>query len=56
MGRKTVTDYLRQVCRPYLFSNAISSCVAIATIRALEMIEKNQHHINKLMKNASKLR
>ncbi|MBQ8885354.1 MAG: glycine C-acetyltransferase [Clostridia bacterium] len=40
-GRQEIIDMLRQRSRPYLFSNTLAPAVAAATLKTLEMLEKD---------------
>lgn len=51
VAKNEVVSYLRQSCRPYLFSNAISSFAAAGVIKALEVIEENKHNRSVLRQN-----
>jgi glycine C-acetyltransferase len=44
-GRKTIIDYLRQRSRPYLFSNSLAPMITAATLKALEIIERDGHSL-----------
>ena len=50
-GRKEIIEMLRQRSRPYLFSNSIPPCVAVAGIEAIDMIEKSNELHDSLVKN-----
>lgn len=51
-SRKEIIEWLRQRSRPYLFSNSLMPSIAAASIKALQMLEANQHLIEKLQKNS----
>lgn len=40
-GKKEIIDLLRQRSRPYLFSNTLAPAVAAATLKCIEMLEKD---------------
>lgn len=40
-GRKEIIDILRQRSRPYLFSNTLAPAIAAATLKSIEMLEKD---------------
>jgi glycine C-acetyltransferase len=55
-GRSAVIDHLRQVARPYLFSNALMPAIAASTLRALDLIETDAAAIEDLWNNTRQLR
>jgi len=40
-GRKEIIDILRQRSRPYLFSNTLAPAIAAATLKSIELLEKD---------------
>ncbi|MFH1824824.1 MAG: glycine C-acetyltransferase [Candidatus Firestonebacteria bacterium] len=50
-GSKSLIDYLNQVSRPQIFSNALPPVVAGSSLKAIEILEKNPSLVNKLMSN-----
>lgn len=40
-GRQEIIDFLRQRSRPYLFSNTLAPPITAASIKALELVQKN---------------
>ncbi len=52
-GKKEIIDLLRQVSRPYLFSNSIPPMVVSAGIRMFDMIENSTVLQDKLHENVS---
>jgi glycine C-acetyltransferase len=55
-ARKEVIELLRQRSRPYLFSNALPPAVAVASKRALELIDQGEALRQKLHANAAWMR
>jgi glycine C-acetyltransferase len=53
---KTVVEYLRQRSRPYLFSNTLPPMVAMAGLKALELVSNSEDLRQRLHANARKLR
>lgn len=51
-GKKEIVDLLRQRSRPYLFSNSVSPATVGASLKALEIIEKDTSLRNKTISNA----
>lgn len=51
-GRKEIIELLRQRSRPYLFSNTLSPSVVGATIKVIELLEKDSSIIDKTWANA----
>ena len=52
-GKKEIIDLLRQVSRPYLFSNSIPPMVVSAGIRMFEMVESSNKLQDKLHENVT---
>ena len=50
-GKKEIIDILRQKSRPYLFSNTLAPSIVGASIKAIDLIEKNNSIIKKLKNN-----
>ena len=50
-GRREIIDLLRQRSRPYLFSNTLAPAVASASIKVLDIIEKDLSLREKLFEN-----
>ncbi|MBR2969135.1 MAG: glycine C-acetyltransferase [Clostridia bacterium] len=50
-GRQEIIDLLRQRSRPYLFSNTLAPAVAYASVKVLELIEKDLSIREKLFEN-----
>lgn len=40
-GPKILVEWLRQKARPYLFSNSLAPSIVLATLKALELVQKN---------------
>lgn len=55
-GKKEVIEWLRQRSRPYLFSNTLAPMIAATSIKVLEMLESNQHLLQKLRDNSNYFR
>jgi glycine C-acetyltransferase len=55
-ARKEVVDFLRQRSRPYLFSNSLPPMIAMAAMKALELIAGSAALRDRLHANARKLR
>ena len=53
---KEVISILRQRSRPYLFSNSLSPSIVYASLKAIELIEKNSTLREKLMMNTKYFR
>lgn len=50
-GKKEIIDVLRQKSRPYLFSNTLAPSIVGASLKAIDLIEKNNSIIEKLKNN-----
>jgi len=50
-GKKEIIDILRQKSRPYLFSNTLAPSIVGASLKAIDIIEKNNSIIEKLKNN-----
>jgi len=55
-SRQEVIDLLRQRSRPYLFSNSLCPAIAGATLRVLDMLEKDTSLRDKLERNTKYFR
>lgn len=55
-ARKEIVAWLRQRSRPYLFSNSLAPMIAATSIKVLEMLESNQHLIQKVHQNSAYFR
>ena len=52
-GKKEIIDMLRQRSRPYLFSNTLAPAIVGASLKAIELIQKDTTIIDNLKKNTS---
>ena len=55
-GGKEVVEMLRQRSRPYLFSNTVPPPIVAATLKALELVERDDALRGKLSRNAAYFR
>lgn len=55
-ARKEIVSWLRQRSRPYLFSNSLAPMIAATSVTVLEMLEANQHLIQKVHDNSAYFR
>ena len=55
-GRREIIDLLRQRSRPYLFSNTLAPAMCAATIKVIDMLEKDTSLRDKVMENANYFR
>lgn len=55
-GPGDLVEFLRQRSRPYLFSNSLPPAVVVASIRAIELLEKDDTLIRKLASNTRHFR
>ncbi|PIE51404.1 glycine C-acetyltransferase [Candidatus Fermentibacteria bacterium] len=55
-GRQELVDWLRQMSRPYLFSNTVAPAVVGATIKVLDLIEGTTEYRDKVHENAKYFR
>ena len=55
-GRKEIVDYLRQLSRPYLFSNTLAPPIVIGALRALEMVQEHPELRQTLWENTAYFR
>lgn len=51
-ANKEIVAWLRQRSRPYLFSNTLAPTIAATSVKVLEMLEANQHLIQKVHDNS----
>lgn len=51
-ARKPIVDLLRQRSRPYLFSNTVAPAICAATLKTLDMLEKDTSLRDKVHENA----
>ena len=52
-GKKEIIDILRQKSRPYLFSNTLAPAIVGASLKAIELIQKDTTIIDNLKKKTS---
>ena len=52
-GKKEIIDILRQKSRPYLFSNTLAPAIVGASLKAIELIQKDTTIIDNLKTNTS---
>jgi len=55
-GRQELIDWLRQMSRPYLFSNTVAPSVVGATIKAIDMLTESTALRNRVHENANYFR
>ena len=55
-GRREIIDLLRQRSRPYLFSNTLAPAMCAATLKVLEILERDTSLRDKVMANADYFR
>ncbi len=55
-GRREIIDLLRQRSRPYLFSNTLAPAMCAATLKVLEILERDTSLRDKVMENADYFR
>jgi len=55
-SHKEIVAWLRQRSRPYLFSNTLAPTIAATSVKVIEMIETNQHLIQKVHDNSAYFR
>lgn len=51
-GKKEIIAWLRQRSRPYLFSNSLAPMIAATSVKVIDMLEQNQHLIQKVHDNS----
>jgi glycine C-acetyltransferase len=55
-GSKTLIDYLSQMSRPQLFSNALPATIAASAMKAIEILEREPGRVERLHAITRKLR
>jgi glycine C-acetyltransferase len=50
-GRKGIIDLLRQRSRPYLFSNSVTPCIVVASLKAIEIASRSTELRDRLEEN-----
>ena len=55
-GSKALIDYLAQVSRPQLFSNALPATIAASAMKAIEILEREPERVSRLHAITGKLR
>jgi len=55
-GSKTLIDYLQQVSRPQLFSNALPATIAGSALKAIEILEREPHRVDRLHAITARMR
>ena len=55
-GSKTLIDYLSQVSRPQLFSNALPATIAASAMKAIEVLEREPERVARLHEITARLR
>jgi glycine C-acetyltransferase len=55
-GSKTLIDYLQQVSRPQLFSNALPATIAASAMKAIEILEREPGRVERLHVITRKMR
>ncbi|UFN72113.1 glycine C-acetyltransferase [Vibrio alginolyticus] len=55
-GKAEVIDWLRQLSRPYLFSNSVAPAIVSASIRVLDLLEESGDLRDRLWENAAHFR
>lgn len=55
-GKKCLIDFLRQKSRPYTFSNSLPPSIVGASIEALNILEEDNHLVEKLHQNTDYFR
>ncbi|MBU6298743.1 MAG: glycine C-acetyltransferase [Alphaproteobacteria bacterium] len=55
-GSKTLVDYLQQVSRPQLFSNALPATIAASAMKAIDVLEHEQGRVEHLHAITRKMR
>ncbi len=55
-GPKEIIEILRQKSRPYLFSNTLAPSIVGASLAVIEIIERDNSHLDRLKKNTKKFR
>lgn len=55
-AKKEIVAWLRERSRPYLFSNTLTPMIAATSVKVFEMLEENQHLIQKVHLNSAYFR
>lgn len=55
-GKKVIVDYLRQSSRPYIFSNSLPPAIVYTSLKAFELLEKDNSLVEKLHHNTAYFR
>ena len=55
-GKKEVIDFLRQKARPYIFSNSLPPMIVGASMKAIDLLNKNQELLQKSKQNTDYFR
>ncbi|MCI0530670.1 MAG: glycine C-acetyltransferase, partial [candidate division Zixibacteria bacterium] len=55
-GKKSVVEYLRQTSRPYIFSNSLPPAIAYTSLKAFEILEKDNSLVKKMRRNTDYFR
>ena len=55
-GPRVLVEYLRQKSRPYLFSNSLPPAVVMASIAAIDLLEKDSSLVTRLRENTTYVR
>lgn len=55
-GRKPIVDLLRQRSRPYLFSNSLAPAIVAASIKTLDLIERDTTLVSRIRSNTQLFR
>ncbi len=55
-GSKTLIDYLNQVSRPQLFSNALPATIAASAMKAIEILEREPQRVKRLHEITHRMR
>lgn len=55
-GKRELVDFLRQKARPYTFSNTVPPFIAAASLKAIELLEKDSSLVEKLHENTKYFR
>lgn len=55
-GRKPIIDLLRQRSRPYLFSNSLAPAIVAASIKTLDLIERDTTLVSRIRSNTQLFR
>jgi len=55
-GKKVIVDYLRQSSRPYIFSNSLPPAIVYTSLKAFELLEKDNSLVEKLHQNTAYFR